>query len=63
VFGTDTRGLDSLLAGRGMLKRYQLDPACRQYMRSDLAVSFGITDSVVFPDIDGLANELKERYR
>jgi len=46
-----------------MLKRYEVDPACRQYMRSELAVSFGITDSVVFPDIDGLANELKERYR
>ena len=63
IHGTDTRGLDTLLAGKGMLKRYELDPACRQCMRSELAVSFGITDSVVFPDIDGLANELKERYR
>src|SRR5215471_15434185 len=63
IHGTDTRGLDSLLAGKGMLKRYELDPACCQDMRSELAVSFGITDSVVFPDIDGLANELKERYR
>src|SRR5262249_1917633 len=63
IHGRDTRGLDTLLAGKGILKRYELDPACRQCMRSELAVSFGITDSVVFPDIDGLANELKERYR
>src|SRR5262249_22095746 len=64
IHGTDTRGLDSLLAGKPILKRYRLDPdpACLQSMRSDLAV-LGITDSVVFPDIDGLANELKERYR
>jgi len=30
IHGTDTRGLDTLLAGKGMLKRYELDPACRQ---------------------------------
>jgi hypothetical protein len=36
------------------------DLACRQSIRSELAV-LGITDSVAFPDIDGLANELKER--
>ena len=42
-------------------KRYVVDPASRQPMRSELAV-LGITHSVVFPDIDGLASELKERY-
>jgi FRG domain len=63
IHGTDTRGLDSLLAGRSILKGYVVDPdpACRQSIRSELAV-LGITDSVAFPDIDGLANELKERY-
>jgi hypothetical protein len=61
IHGTDQRGLDSLLAGKPMLKRYVIDPACRQSMRSELAV-LGITDSVVFPDLDGLANELKERF-
>jgi hypothetical protein len=44
-----------------MLKRYVIDPACRQSMRSELAV-LGITDSVVFPDLDGSANELKEWF-
>jgi FRG domain len=61
IHGTDKRGIDVLLAGKPMLKRYVVDPAYCKSMRSDLAV-LGITDSVVFPDIDGLANELKERY-
>jgi hypothetical protein len=62
IHGTDKRGLDSLLAGKSILKRYVIVPACRQSMGSELAV-LGITDSVVFPDIDGLASELKERFR
>jgi hypothetical protein len=50
-----------LLTGKPILKRYVVDPACRQSMRSELAV-LGIADSVVSPDIDGLANELKEWF-
>jgi hypothetical protein len=61
IHGTDKRGLDSLLAGKPILKRYVVDHARRQSMRSELAV-LGIADSVVFPDIDGLASELKERF-
>ena len=61
IHGTDVRGLDVLLRNNPILKRYVVDPARRQSMRSELAV-LGITDSVVFPDIDGLANELKERF-
>jgi hypothetical protein len=70
IHGTAKSGLDSLLAGPApapwtgpwpILKRYVVDPACRQSMRSELAV-LGITESVAFPDIDGLANELAERF-
>jgi hypothetical protein len=61
IHGTDKRGLDTLLAGKPILKRYEVDPACRRSMQTELAV-LGITDSVLFPDIDGLANELKERF-
>lgn len=61
IHGTDKRGLDVLLAGKPILQRYVVDPDCGQSMRSELAV-LGITESVVFPDIDGLANELKERF-
>jgi len=59
--GKDKRGLHILLAGKPTLKRYVVDPAYRQPMRSELVV-LGITDSVVFPDIDGLAKELKEWF-
>jgi hypothetical protein len=70
IHGTAKSGLDSLLAGPApapwtgpwpILKRYVVDPACRQSMRSELAV-LGTTESVAFPDIDGLANELAERF-
>jgi hypothetical protein len=61
IHGKDKRGLDVLLTNEPILKRYVVDPACRPAMRSELAV-LGITDSVVFPDLDGLANELKERF-
>jgi hypothetical protein len=58
---TDKIGLDVLLTGKPILKRYGVDPAYRPSMRRELT-ALGITDSVVFPDIDGLANELKERF-
>jgi FRG domain len=61
IHGKDKEGLNSLLGSRSILKRYVVDPACRETMRSELAV-LGITESVVFPDIDGLAKELKERF-
>jgi hypothetical protein len=61
IHGTDNRGLNLLLAGNPILRRYVVDPTRRQSMQSELAV-LGITDSVVFPDIDGLANELKEWF-
>jgi hypothetical protein len=61
IHGKDKRGLDELLADKSILKRYVVDPACRPSMRRELTV-LGITDSVVFPDIDGLANEFTERF-
>jgi hypothetical protein len=61
IHGKDKNGLAVLLAGNPILKRYVVDPACRKFMRGELAV-LGITESVVFPDINGLANELKERF-
>jgi hypothetical protein len=61
IHGTDKRGLDVLLANKPILKRYVVDPACRPSMRRELTV-LGITDSVVFPDLDGLAKELTKRF-
>ena len=61
IHGTDKTGLAVLLAGKPFLKRYVVDPARRQFIRRELN-TLGITNLVVFPDIDGLANELKERF-
>jgi hypothetical protein len=55
IHGKDKRGLDVLLTNQPFLKRYEVDPARRPSMRRELTV-LGITDSVVFPDLDGLAN-------
>jgi hypothetical protein len=61
IHGKDKRGLNDLLANKSILKRYVIDPACSQSMRRELAV-LGITGSVVFPDLDGLADELRQRF-
>jgi hypothetical protein len=53
-------GLDSLVPEK-ILKRYELDPTRRQAMLNELQL-FGITESVLFPDLDGLAAELKQRF-
>ena len=60
IHGKRKSGLDTLVS-RSILRRYVVDPASRQSMINELAL-LGITDSVVFPDLDGLAAELKERF-
>ena len=62
VHGQRKEGLDALVPrGSGILKRYDVDPACRQSMVNELR-SLGVTDSVAFPDLDGLAKELKAQF-
>lgn len=60
IHGTRKEGLDSLVSAK-MLKRYAVDLASRQSMLKELLL-LGVTDSVAFPDLDGLADELKERF-
>jgi FRG domain len=60
IHGKRKSGLDRLVP-QSILRRYVVDPACRQSMINEVAL-LGITDSVVFPDLDGLATELKERF-
>ena len=60
IHGKRKSGLDTLVP-RSILWRYVVDPASRQSMINELAL-LGITDSVVFPDLDGLATELKEKF-
>jgi hypothetical protein len=44
-----------------ILKSYAIDPDCRESMLDELR-TLGVTDSVAFPDLDGLAKELKARF-
>lgn len=60
VHGKHKSGLNTLVDG-SVLRRYDVDPASRPSMMKELTV-LGITESVVFPDIDGLATELKEQF-
>jgi|MudIll2142460700_1097286.scaffolds.fasta_scaffold31223_4 hypothetical protein len=43
------------------LRLYEIDPLAMQQMRSDLR-SLGISHSTVYPDLNGLADELAELY-
>jgi hypothetical protein len=43
-----------------ILKRYEVDPACRSVIRNDL-FTLGVAESTAFPDLDGIARELKQR--
>jgi hypothetical protein len=62
VHGKQKKGLDALVPyGSGILKRYDVDPACRQSMVNELR-TLGVTDSVAFPDLHGLAKELKAQF-
>lgn len=60
VQGKRTDGLHRLVPG-SILKRYEVEPGCRASMLKDV-LALGITESVVFPDLDGLARELKTRF-
>ena len=60
IHGKKKEGLDRLVPD-SILERYQVDPASHEKMLWDLQV-LGITDSVAFPDLDGLASELKKRF-
>jgi hypothetical protein len=64
IHGKRKGGLDTLIPpekASSILLRYVVDSGSRRSMISDLAL-LGITESVVFPDLDGLATELNERF-
>src|SRR5215469_12762091 len=60
VHGKRKEGLDALVPDR-ILKSYAIDADCRESMLDELR-TLGVTDSVAFPDLDGLAKELKARF-
>lgn len=60
IHGKRKESLDSLVPAK-ILKPYAVDPGCRRSILKELLL-LGVTDSVAFPDLDGLADELKERF-
>jgi hypothetical protein len=62
-FTVHGKRIDSLqvLVPDSILKRYVIDPGCRLAIRRELAV-LGVTESVAYPDLDGLARDLRDRF-
>jgi FRG domain len=60
IQGKRKEGLNELVPP-SILKRYEIDPGKRDAMRKDL-VGLGVTESVVFPDLEGLAREIRARF-
>jgi hypothetical protein len=54
VHGKRKQGLNTLVSDK-ILKSYAVDPKCRESMLNELR-TLGITDSVAFPDLDGLTD-------
>jgi len=60
VHGKRKESLPALVPA-SILRRYEIDPTGLGAMLNDLEV-LGVTESVAFPDLDGLAGELRRRF-
>jgi hypothetical protein len=58
IHGKKKESLRSLIPAM-ILKRYEVRPACRAAIQNEL-FTLGIAESMAFPDLDGLARELKQ---
>jgi hypothetical protein len=65
IFGKDVRPMEEVFASTGFdattLVKLQIPGHCIGALRESLA-AIGVTDSVVYPDLGGLALELKRHY-
>ncbi len=59
VHGKKKDGLSALVPDT-ILKRYEVNPARRSVIGNEL-FTLGVAESMAFPDLDGLARELKQR--
>jgi hypothetical protein len=62
VQGKDKRGLQEQLGNDSILKKYEIASSSVNSMRAELH-TLGITESVMFPDLDGLARELADTIK
>ncbi|GAH33443.1 unnamed protein product [marine sediment metagenome] len=49
------------LVPHGIISRFEIQPSARDRLSEDLRM-LGIEEATAFPDLDGLAKELKDRY-
>lgn len=65
IFGQSTKGMDEIYSAEnfpaGCLTKVVLDRSVLPIMRKAI-LAHGITESVVFPDLDGLAKEIKRGF-
>jgi hypothetical protein len=62
VFGTDFEFLSNeFKREESFIKRICIDGSCRRAIRRELRDS-GITESVIYPDLDGLGREMKQLW-
>src|SRR5215469_11389173 len=62
VFGTDFEFLSNeFKREESFIKRVCIDGSCRRAMRRELRDS-GVTESVIYPDLDGLGREMKQLW-
>jgi len=61
VFGTDLEFLSEEYKRQECIKRLCIDGRCRSSLRLELRDS-GITESVIYPDLDGLGREMKQLW-
>ena len=60
IQGKSKEGLQALVPAT-ILRRYEIEPASRTAMATDLA-TLGVTEAVAYPDLDGLARDLRQRF-
>lgn len=63
IFGADRTAMEAAdwATNTGVLSRISIAPTSLESMRTSL-LNHGITESVVFPDLDGLARETKRHF-
>jgi hypothetical protein len=62
VHGREKDGLAELLKDKNLLRIYSIDPGSRIQIAEDLRI-LGVTQSTLFPDLDGLATDITRLWR
>jgi len=61
IHGRDKRGLEKYQALRGSLKKIRIPSSAKARLRRQLFAA-GVTESVLFPGLEGLSREIRDAY-